>query len=141
MGPTVHGRGGRQRQEGGLSSARSHPSPIWSRTDPHWASEGSNGPAPSRGQHQPFETSKAQAEVSQGGGESQEYNFLWAGGPPQSPLRDGAPSLAHPTAATPTCSTPYPSSHLLEILRVAELLDSDRQEIAGDIGDDHIGAG
>lgn len=115
------------------------PALIWSRTDPHWASEGSNCPAPSRAQHQPFETSKAQAEASEGGGESK--SMALGRRAPHSPLRDGAPSLAHPTAATPTCSTCYPSSHLLEILRVAELLDSDRQKIAGDIGDDHIGAG
>lgn len=60
---------------------------------------------------------------------------------PQSLLLAGAPSLAHPTAATSTSGARYPSSHLLEILRVAELLDGDGQEVAGDVGDDHIGAG
>lgn len=85
VGPTVHGRGGRPRQEGGLSRARSHPSPNLSRTDPHWAPEGSNCPAPSRGPHQPFETSKAQAEVSEGGGESESMT-LGRRAPPKTPL-------------------------------------------------------
>lgn len=67
---------------------------------------------------------------------------LWAGGPPQPPPHlGGAPSLAHPTAATTPSGTCYPSGHLLEILRVAEFLDSDCQKVAGDIGDDHVGAG
>lgn len=70
----------------------------------------------------------------------QEYAFGQEG-PPKAPLLGGAPSLAHPTAATPHCGACYPSSHLLEILRVAEFLDGDRQEVAGDIGDNHVGAG
>ena len=71
MGPTVHGQGGHQTARGRTSQCPG-PSPalIWSRTGPHWASKGSNCPAPSRGQHQPFETSKAQAEVSEGEGGS-----------------------------------------------------------------------
>lgn len=89
---------------------------------------------------EPSETSKARAEVSEGrgGGESRALGRR----DPQPPLLSGAPSLAHPAAATTTPSgTCYPSSHLLEILRVAEFLDGDCQKVAGDIGDNHVGAG
>lgn len=72
-------------------------------------------------------------------GWEQEYDFGQEG-PPKPPSLV-APSLARPNAATAPSGACYPSSHLLEILRVAEFLDCDRQEVAGDIGDDHIGAG
>ena len=89
---------------------------------------------------EPSETSKARAEVSEGrgGGKSR---ALGRRAPPAPPHLGGAPSLAHPAAATTPSGTCYPSSHLLEILRVAEFLDSDCQKVAGDIGDDHVGAG
>lgn len=92
---------------------------------------------------EPFETSKAQAGLSEGGGvrgREQEYDFGQEGAP-SPPLLVEPPLLARPAAATPCCGACYPSSHLLEILWVAEFLDSDREEVAGDVGDDHVGAG
>lgn len=73
-----------------------------------------------------------------GEGENQGQPFtprLLAGRAPPTPLEQGdlARSLA---AASPAARR----RHLLEILRVAELLDGDREEVAGDIRDHHVRA-
>lgn len=140
MGPTVHGQEGCQetREDFPVPSPHLSPNPV--QTDPHWALGGLQLPNPIPGSTPSHLKQAKHRQVCEGGDRNKSMT-LERGASLQSPFLGGAPSLACPTAANPTCSTCHPSSHLLEILRVAEFLDSDRQEVAGDISDDHIGAG
>lgn len=141
-GPTMHGLGGCQETRRRTSECPG-PTPAQIRSGtaapPGFGGVPTAQPPPGVNT-EPSETSKARAEVSEGrgGGKSR---ALGRRAPPAPPHLGGAPSLAHPAAATTPSGTCYPSSHLLEILRVAEFLDSDCQKVAGDIGDDHVGAG
>lgn len=101
-GATVVGREGAKRQEGGLPSALALPQPQPVQTAPPTGpgQGGSNCPAPSQGQHQAMETSKAQAGLSEGWEGAGERGPLWGGGPPSPPPRWS------PLTCSPHCRHP-----------------------------------
>lgn len=144
--PLCVGKEGAKRQEGGLPGALApHPSPTPFQACPsHWASGGLQLPSPIPGSTPSLlkQAKHRRGCLRAGGcGGGSKSMTLGRRAPPSPPLLVEPPLLARPAAATPCCGACYPSSHLLEILWVAEFLDSDREEVAGDVGDDHVGAG